>query len=194
VSRQQSAGIEALGDGLVHVLGDVADESTVQDAFERAAQAGGARLLVQCAGAGVFGDPGNYTRADIDDVLAGNLIGTMLFGDRAFREFSAEGRGTIVNIMSTAAHAARPSETIYTAAKWGARGYTDALRAAAKGSKVRVVGAYPGGMKTPFWAKARGVDSDGTGFADAGEVADAILAAITLNPTSYVTDILLNRI
>jgi NAD(P)-dependent dehydrogenase (short-subunit alcohol dehydrogenase family) len=182
------------GDASYHIQGNVADPATVERAFSRAAELGDLVTVISCAGAGVFGDPGAYTREDVDDVLAGNLVGTILFGDRAFAHFKGRGEGTIVNVMSTAAHAARPQETIYTAAKWGARGYTDALRAAAKGSKIRVVGVYPGGMNTPFWANARGMNPDATSFADPGEIATAILQALQARDTSYTTDVLLNRI
>ena len=58
---------------------------------------------------------------------------------------------TIVNIMSTSALIGRAEETIYCAAKWGARGYTEALRTELKGTKRNIIAVYPGGMKTDFW-------------------------------------------
>jgi len=179
---------------VTQVLGSVSDPETVAKAFSTAEDLGRLSTVISCAGMGVFGQPGGYSRQDIDDVLEGNLIGTILFADRAFAQFKEQGDGTIVNVMSTAAHAARPMETAYTAAKWGARGYTDALRAAAKGTKLRILGVYPGGMKTQFWANCRGMDADSSGFAEPGEIADAIVEAIKVRDTSYTTDLLLNRI
>ncbi len=179
---------------VTHIAGDVAAEATAEKAFEAAQDVGDLDLVISCAGVGVFGEPGGYSRKDIDDVLAGTLIGTILFSDRAFAQFSAKGHGTIVNVMSTAAHAARPMETVYTAAKWGARGYTDALRAAAKGSKIRVIGVYPGGMKTPFWTNSRGMETDASSFSEPNEIAKRIVAGIAPGETSYVTDLMLNRI
>ena len=179
---------------MTQVFGNVSDPKTVAEAFSTAEDLGRLSTVISCAGMGVFGEPGGYSRQDVDDVLEGNLIGTILFSDFAFARFREQGDGTIVNVMSTAAHAARPMETAYTAAKWGARGYTDALRAAAKGTKLRVLGIYPGGMKTQFWANCRGMDADSSGFAEPGEIADAIVDAIKLRSTSYTTDLLLNRI
>jgi short-subunit dehydrogenase len=178
----------------VQVLGSVSHPDTVSRAFSSAEEAGNLTTVISCAGMGVFGEPGDYSREDVDDVLEGNLVGTILFSDRAFGQFKDQGEGTIVNVMSTAAHSARPLETIYTAAKWGARGYTDALRAAAKGTKLRVLGVYPGGMKTAFWDNSRGMGADTAGFADPEEIAEAIVEAIKLRDTSYTTDLLLNRI
>jgi uncharacterized protein len=179
---------------VTQVLGSVSDPKTVAEAFSTAEGLGRLSTVISCAGMGVFGEPGGYSRQDIDDVLDGNLIGTILFSDRAFAHFKDQGDGTIVNVMSTAAHAARPMETVYTAAKWGARGYTDALRAAAKGTKIRILGVYPGGMKTQFWDTCRGMEADSSGFAEPGEIADATMDAIKLRDTSYTTDLLLNRI
>src|SRR5437867_3449565 len=138
-----------------HVSGDVADVRSVEAAFETATNRGELTAVFNCAGAGVFGPVGSYTRDDVDEALRGNLIGTIIFSDWAFREFRNAG-GAIINVISTAAHSGRANETVYCASKWGARGYTEALRAEAKGTRVRVIAVYPGGMKTSFWLQARG--------------------------------------
>jgi NAD(P)-dependent dehydrogenase (short-subunit alcohol dehydrogenase family) len=178
----------------VHVSGTVADAEVVSRAFDAACKLGQLHTVISCAGVGVFGEPGTYTRGAADAVLEGTLIGTMLFSDAAFAHFRDAGAGTIVNIMSTAAHAARPNETFYTAAKWGARGYTEALRAAAKGTGIRVVAVYPGGMNTPFWTTAEGIETDASRFADPREVAKYVLHALHECGTSYVSDIVINRL
>jgi uncharacterized protein len=195
VARRPSDDVPGFADSKnAYVQGDVSDPETVARAFDAAEGLGDLSLVVSCAGFGVFGDPGAYSRDDIDAVFAGNLTGLILVADHAFASFKERGAGTIVNVMSTAAHAARPLETVYTAAKWGARGYTDALRAAAKGTKIRVIGVYPGGMRTPFWSTARGTDTDGTGFSEPDDVAAAVLDALQDRGSAYVTDLLLNRI
>jgi NAD(P)-dependent dehydrogenase (short-subunit alcohol dehydrogenase family) len=195
VARRPSDDLPAFsGDTNAYVRGNVAEPETVDRAFAAARDLGDLSMVISCAGAGVFGKPGAYSRDDINTVFAGNLIGLILVADRAFADFSQRGSGTIVNVMSTAAHAARPLETVYTAAKWGARGYTDALRAAAKGTKIRVIGVYPGGMRTPFWSAARGTDADGAGFSEPDDIAATIIDALQDRRTAYVTDLLLNRI
>ena len=88
-------------------------------------------------------------------------------------------------MLSTAATLVKPNESVYSAAKWGARGYTEVLRAEAKGTKARVIAVLPGGMQTPFWEKPR------EGFLDPGAVAKTIVEAIE-NPL-YVSEITLLR-
>jgi len=177
---------------LVEYVGDVAASDTSLLAFEQADRLGACDLLINCAGAGVFGPVGSYTRQDVDDCLAANLIGTILFSETAFKRFRETG-GTIVNVMSTASQVARANEAVYCAAKWGARGYTESLRIEAKGTGVRIVAVYPGGMKTSFWESARGAQVDPSAFMDPADVAATILSALQDRPNAYVSDIIINR-
>ncbi len=57
----------------------------------------------------------------------------------------------IANVMSTAATRGNPNESVYCATKWGEKGYTKSLQAAYKGTSVKIVGVYPGGIDTPFY-------------------------------------------
>ena len=59
-----------------------------------------------------------------------------------------QGSGMIVNIVSSSALSGRPLSSAYAASKWAARGFTDSLREEVKGTPLKVVGVYPGGMKT----------------------------------------------
>lgn len=177
---------------VVEVLGDVADPEVVERAYGSATSAGNLELVLNAAGVGVFGPAGSYSKEDIDEVLRANVYGTILFSEKAYTLMKEQG-GTLVNVMSTAAHVGRANEAIYCAAKWGARGYTEALRIEAKGSKLRIIAVYPGGMKTAFWSNAKGAKLDPTNFMDASEVAEIIIGAIQDKRSSYVSDIIIHR-
>jgi uncharacterized protein len=150
-------------------FGDASDPATAQRAIEAAETLGAIDVLVNCAGAGVFGPVGSYDVESIDRVLDANLKSTIVFCNAVFPRMT---HGTIVNVLSTAALIGKANESVYCAAKWGARGYTEALRAEAKGTKVRVISVAPGGMDTPFWPERR------ENFMDPNEVAAAIVDAI----------------
>ena len=177
-----------------HVIGDVADPKTVAVAFDTCSEHGQLRVLINCAGAGVFGAAGSYSAEDVTEALRGNLIGTILFADRAFAAFKESfSSGIIINVMSTAAQVGRANETVYCASKWGARGYTEALRLEAKGTGIRVIGVYPGGMNTPFWRNARNSSVDSSKFMNPDDVAAMIVAALPDNLAAYVSDLVINR-
>ena len=153
------------------IAGDASKEETVLRAVSHAESLGDITLLVNCAGVGCFGAAGSYVEADVRQVIDTNLVAMILFCDELFPRFTLEG-GTIVNVLSTAALAARANESVYCAAKWGARGYTDVLRAEARGTKARIMSVAPGGMQTPFWDRTR------EGFMDPAEVARVVVDAI----------------
>ena len=154
-----------------HVESDASHPDTALRAIEAAERLGAIELLVNAAGVGIFGPAGSYGEKDIDLVLDANLKATIVFCDALFQRFKEHG-GTIVNVLSTAALVGKPNESVYCAAKWGARGYTEALRAEAKGTKARVISVAPGGMDTPFWPERR------PDFMDPKEVAAVIVDAI----------------
>jgi len=150
------------------VSGDASKHETAQRAIE---EAGNVDLLVNCAGVGIYGPAGSYDDDDITRTLESNLVATIIFCEALAPRFMRDG-GTIVNVLSTAALVGKPNETIYCAAKWGARGYTEALRAESKGTKLRVISVAPGGMDTPFWPERRET------FMNPQDVAAAIVDAV----------------
>jgi uncharacterized protein len=161
------------------IRGDGAKRETAIAALAEGRRRGTIELLVNCAGIGIFHAAGTYTDREIEQVIGSNLISMINFCD-----VFASVVPVIVNVMSTAALTGKPNETVYCAAKWGARGYTEALRAEATG--VRVVAVYPGGMNTPFWAGDRKAGK----FMDPREIAGKILAAVF---ESDVTELVLRR-
>jgi len=148
--------------------------------------------LFNNAGMGMFSKAETSTSAMIDTIFEANLKGMILLTSEVLRRTRAEEELTIVNIMSTSALFGRAEETIYCAAKWGARGYTEALRTELKGTKRNIIAVYPGGMKTDFW-KIPGQERDISSFMDPAEVAEKIVNAVIVTDKMFVTDITINR-
>jgi len=166
------------------VSGDASKRATALRAIEAAERLGTIDLLINCAGTGIFGPAGSYDDAAIAAIINSNLIATINFCELLVPRFKEHG-GTIVNVLSTAALTGKPNETVYCAAKWGARGYTEALKAEGKGTKARIISVAPGGMNTPFWPQPR------PGFMDPSDVAAAIVDAIE-RPID-ISEIVINR-
>lgn len=148
--------------------------------------------LFNNAGRGLFTGAATSTSEMIDDVFEPNLKGMILLTSEILRITPEKEDLTIVNIMSTSALFGRDQETIYCAAKWGARGYTEALRTELKGTNRNIIAVYPGGMKTDFW-KVPGQNRDISGFMDPKDVAVKIVQAVLNNKGMMVTDITINR-
>ena len=148
--------------------------------------------LFNNAGMGLFASAETSTSAMIDTVFEANLKGMILLTSEILRITPKEEELTIVNIMSTSALIGRAQETIYCAAKFGARGYTEALRSELKGTRRNIIAVYPGGMKTDFW-KIPGQNKDLSSFMDPADVAAKIVNAVIVSDKMLVTDITINR-
>jgi uncharacterized protein len=148
--------------------------------------------LFNNAGRGLFTKATGSTSDLIDAVFEPNLKGLILLTSEILRITPESEELTIVNIMSTSALLGRAEETIYCAAKWGARGYTEALRTELKGTKRNIIAVYPGGMRTGFW-EITDHNRDISGFMDPAEVAGKIIHAVMVKDRLTVTDLTINR-
>jgi short-subunit dehydrogenase len=148
--------------------------------------------LFNNAGRGLYMEASLTTSEMIDSVLEANLKGMILLTSMILKITPPSEELTIVNIMSTSALVGREMETVYCAAKWGARGYTEALRAELSGTKRNVIAVYPGGMKTGFY-KITDSSRDISKFMDPAEVAEKIVNAVLNTHKLVVTDITINR-
>ncbi len=148
--------------------------------------------LFNNAGMGLFVKSDSLSASMIDKVFEANVKGMILLTSEVLRMTPEEEELTIVNIMSTSALVGRAEETIYCAAKWGARGFTEALRVELKGKKRNIIAVYPGGMRTDFW-NMPGKAKDLSAFMDPALVAEKIVNAVLLSDKMLVTDITINR-
>lgn len=148
--------------------------------------------LFNNAGIGLFLKSTETTSGLIDKLFEANLKGMILLTTEILRRTPEEEELTIVNIMSSSALLGRANETIYCAAKFGARGFTEALRTEFKGTKRNIVAVYPGGMKTDFWENVAR-DRDLSTYMDPAEVAEKIVNAVIVTDKLFVTDISINR-
>jgi len=148
--------------------------------------------LFNNAGIGLFAPADKLNSEMIDKAFESNVKGMILLTSKILRITPKEEELTIVNIMSTSALVGRAEETVYCAAKWGARGFTEALRVELKGTKRNVIAVYPGGMQTDFW-KIQGENRDISSFMNPALVAEKIVNAVILSDKTLVTDITINR-
>jgi len=177
------------------VTGSVDHEETAIAAFETGRTLGTIEMVVNCAGTGAFGSVGSYRAEEIAEVLRGNLAGLILFSEHAVRAM-ANTNGSIINIMSTAAKRLKSEESVYVAAKWGAKAYTRTLRKELKArrSSIRVFEVYPCGMRTSFWQHAIRSPSGGDSFPQPQIIAREILARVLTKEDFYCPEITFERV
>ncbi len=162
--------------GLAHgVVADVAKAADMARLADEAAKTfGPVDVWINNAGLARHRWIPDYTEAEIDLMLDVNLKGTILGSQAALRRMIPRKAGSIVNIISTASLRGVPSETVYCAAKWGVRGFTQGLQEEAAPHGIRVIAVLPGGVATEFWSAAAERPAPLEKFLSAAQVADAV--------------------
>ena len=87
---------------------------------------------------------------DIQAQIAVDLLGVIWTARAVLPQMYRQGSGHIINMSSIAGWVAPPLYTVYSAAKFGVRGFTEALRREAAPFGVKVSAIYPGGAATEF--------------------------------------------
>ena len=174
-------------------IGDISDSAFVKNVINEISNLGNIKILINNAGEPSFKLPTKYEKEDIDKCFKG-LQGMILFSTEVLK-VKEEKDLKIVNIMSSAALRGNKQEAVYCATKWGERGYTESLKVAYKGTSVKVIGVYPGGINTEFYKNSRDYvtkEKQNT-FMNPNEVARTICDNIFTNLNLNVADIIIER-
>lgn len=174
-------------------VGDISDAVFVKNVISEIARMGNIKILINNAGEPSFKLPTKYEKEDIDKCLKG-LQGMILFSTETLK-VKEEKDLKIVNIMSSAALRGNKQESVYCATKWGERGYTESLKVAYKGTSVKIIGVYPGGINTEFYKNSRDYVSEEkqATFMKPCDVAKTIIDNITNETNLTVADIIIER-
>lgn len=173
--------------------GDISNEEFITNTINEIKNMGNIKVLINNAGEPSFKIPTEYTKEDIDKCFKG-LQGMIITSTQVLKA-KEEKDMKIVNIMSSAALRGNKQESVYCATKWGERGYTESLKVAYKGTSVKVIGVYPGGINTNFYKDSRDYVSEEkqNTFMKPSEVANTILENIFSSNNLTVADIIIER-
>lgn len=100
----------------------------------------------------------NFDMNKVRKMFDVNVIGTIHGSRVALRYMKERGSGVIMNILSTAALAGRPTISTYCASKWAVDGFTKSIRE--ENDNISVLAIYPGGMKTDIFSDSKPDDWD----------------------------------
>ena len=131
---------------------DVADRQEIQLMVDTVLDLyGHIDILFNNAGFGRLGWHENLdTERDIETQLNVNLHGVIHVTHAVLPHMRKRRSGHIINMSSVAGWIAPPTYTIYSATKFGVRGFTDALRRECRPFGIEVSGIYPGPAVTEF--------------------------------------------
>ena len=144
-----------------------------------AAAAGEVDVLVANAALPASGRVEDFDPGEIDRALDVNLRAPVQLTRALLPGMLARGRGHVVLVSSLSGRTASPRSGIYSATKFGLRGFAGGLREDLEGTGVGVTVVFPGfvrdaglfadsGVKLPFWVRTSTPE----------QVADAVLRGI----------------
>lgn len=110
----------------------------------------------------------------IEDTIATNLTGTIHLTRAFLPGLRARPEAAILNVISKSGVLAQAGQSVYTATKYGMRGFTDVLKEDEADSGVRVAGLYQSGTNTGMFAKA-GEDVPNQIFTEPDDLADVVV-------------------
>jgi len=136
---------------------------------------GGLDILINNAGGVRAGRLEKTTEAEIEAMVAVDLLAPILLTRSALPALRASGDAMVVNVISGIALIGAPFYSTYAAVKAGLSQFGESLRRELKGEGIHVLNTYPGGTDTPMMASNRAGPELGFGREPASAVSGAIV-------------------
>lgn len=111
-------------------------------------------ILINNAGVWIGGELDDSSYDDIARVLLVNSVGTMNMTKAVLPMMKRQKSGKIININSVDGLEVKAERSVYIASKWAVTGFTKALSKELEKYNIKVVGIYPGLMKTNLFKNA----------------------------------------
>ncbi len=169
---------------------DVGDEAQAAEVVRKVQERfGRLDVLVNNAGTDVTVSVEELSFADWDKVLRTNLRGPFVLAKTVFPLMRKQGRGHIVNIVSTAAKRTWANASAYHASKWGLLGLSHALHVEGRKENIKVTAVIAGGMRTPFILD-RFPDTPLNVLQDPKNVADTVRFVLTQPEETVIPEVM----
>jgi short-subunit dehydrogenase len=170
---------------LAEELGAIAiasDLSIPEDVARLAEQAGQADALVANAALPASGLLESFSVPEIDRALDVNLRAPIVLARQLAPGMVARGRGHLLFVSSIAGKTSAPASSVYSATKYGLRGFAAGLRMELHGRSVGVSAVFPGFIRDAgMFADADVKLPSGVGTRTPEDVAGAVISAIEHN-------------
>lgn len=142
---------DSFGDALDLVMLDVTDISAAKAAVGAAwDRHGRVDVVVNNAGYGLFGAAEELADAEVDKIIATNLVAPIQIVRAALPFLRAQGGGRIIQLSSYGGQVAYAANSMYHATKFGIEGFCESVAQEVAEFGIGVTIVEPGGARTEF--------------------------------------------
>ncbi len=128
----------------------------------------------------------------IDDVINTNLSAVIHLTRLLLPQLRQADEAAIINVISKSGVLAQAGQSVYTASKYGVRGFTDVLKEDLKNTPIKVAGIYQSGTKTQMFAKAdESVNTDN--LTDPDDLANVVAFMLQQPKNIWLHDVRIGR-
>ena len=146
--------------------------------------------LVSNAGYGEFGPLENFSVNDISSFFSMNLTSHIIITKCLLPHLKKKEIGDIIFMGSEASLTGEKNGTLYCSAKFGLRGFSQALRKDVSNSNIRVCIINPGMVRTNFFNSLKFSPGEDINNAVSEEdISNAVLSILTLGRNTVVDEI-----
>lgn len=127
----------------------------------------------------------------INDVIATNLTGLIHMTRLVVPILKKQSEAAIINVSSKSGVTAQVGQSVYTASKYGVRGFTDVIREDLRGTSVKVAGVYQAGVKTDMFFKTSEKFAEGVfeKFMEPKDLANIIVFMLSQPPHIWLEEV-----
>lgn len=129
---------------------DVTDVAAIHQLVDNLTQDYQIDVLVNNAGYGLFGAAEELSDAEINQIIATDLTGSIQMVRAILPSMRAQGHGRLIQISSYGGQVAYPGNSMYHAAKFGIEGFMEAVAQEVAPFNIGVTIVEPGGARTEF--------------------------------------------
>ena len=173
-----------------YIEGDLKYEETIERLAKRAIEKD-IFILINNAAVGKIKDFVDFDEKDILEELDIDLVAPIRLVKRIYGMMINKKEGIIININGMdGIRTSGNGKSAYSAAKFGLKGFTDALRFESKKYGIRVIGVYLAGMKTEMYSRN---GSDNSNCMEPLEVASVVYDICKDYPSLQVDEINIGR-
>jgi len=183
------AEIESHGGKAVSLQADITQDDQVEKLFnEISSRFRRLDVLVNNAGFGLFAPVRDLSVDEFDSMWKLNMRALFLCTQQALKLMEPQKSGIVVNVSSLAGKNAFVGGAGYSATKWALMGFSKTLMLEVREHNIRVITICPGSVDTSFSQHERNSERSER-VLHPQDVADAVLAAMTLPERAMVSEI-----